>query len=101
MEMDVVEAHAEEDGVVAVQKDVIVDPELGIVAEVEKVVTAVDAGKGEVAVMEENAVSYLNGSSVSVPFLLQNQQKDFCNVSSLGFFRQARHIRRLQELTGK
>lgn len=45
-----------EDGFVAVQRDVIVDPELGIAAEVEKVVVAVDVGGGKVAVMEQNRV---------------------------------------------
>ena len=51
-----IQIHAEEDGVVAVQKDTIVDPELGIVAEVEKVVAAVDIGGGQIAVMEQNRV---------------------------------------------
>ena len=51
-----VQVAAGEDGFVAVQRDVIVDPELGIAAEVEKVVVAVDVGGGNVAVMEQNRV---------------------------------------------
>lgn len=51
-----IQVHAEEDGVVAVQRDVIVDPEMGIVAEVEKVVAAVDVGDGKIAVVEQNRV---------------------------------------------
>lgn len=51
-----VQVAAGEDGLVAVQRDIIVDPERGIAAEVEKVVVAVDVGDGKIAVMEQNRV---------------------------------------------
>ena len=47
---------ATDDGVVAVQRDVIIDRELGIAAEVEKVVVAVDLGGGNIAVAEQQRV---------------------------------------------
>ena len=52
-----IEIHKAEDGVVAVRRDVIVDPELGIAAEVEKVVAAVDVGGGKVALLEKTKVT--------------------------------------------
>lgn len=51
-----IEIHKGKDGVVAVRRDVIVDPELGIAAEVEKVVAAVDVGGGKVALLEATQV---------------------------------------------
>ena len=51
-----IEIHKGEDGVVAVRRDVIVDPELGIAAEVEKVIAAVDVGGGKVALLEKTRV---------------------------------------------
>ena len=48
-----VQVAAAEDGLVAVQRDIIVDPKSGIAAEVEKVVVAVDVGGGKVAVMQQ------------------------------------------------
>ena len=51
-----IEIHKGEDGVVAVRRDVIVDPELGTAAEVEKVVAAVDVGGGKVALLEATQV---------------------------------------------
>lgn len=62
-----IEIHAEEDGVVAVQRDTIVDPERGFVAEVEKVVTAVDAGEGRVAVVEQNRLKAIRAIPTQVP----------------------------------
>ena len=47
---------ATDDGVVAVQRDVIIDRERGIAAEVEKVVVAVDLGDGNIAVAEQQRV---------------------------------------------
>ena len=61
-----IEIHAEENGVVAVQRDTIVDPERGIVAEVEKVVTAVDAGEGRVAVVEQNRLKAIRAIPTQV-----------------------------------
>ena len=45
-----------DDGVVAVQRDVVIDRERGIAAEVEKVVVAVDLGDGNIAVAEQQRV---------------------------------------------
>lgn len=45
-----------EDGMVAVKKEVIIDPETGLLVEVEKVVVAVDVGDGRVAVREQQRV---------------------------------------------
>ena len=47
---------ASSSGVVAVQRDVIIDRERGIAAEVEKVVVAVDLGDGNIAVSEQQRV---------------------------------------------
>ena len=47
---------ATEDGVIAVQRDVIIDRQRGIVAEVEKVTVAVDLGDGNIAVAEQQRV---------------------------------------------
>ena len=49
-----VQIAAAEDGVVAVQRDVIVDREAGVAAEMEKVMVAVDDGEGHIAYMEQN-----------------------------------------------
>lgn len=53
------------DGLVAVQRDVIIDPKSGIAAEVEKVVVAIDVGEGKVAVMEQARVKALAVTNVS------------------------------------
>lgn len=60
-----VEVVAAEDGLVAVQRDVIIDPKSGVAAEVEKVVVAVDVGEGKVAVMEQARVKAVAVSNVS------------------------------------
>ena len=54
-----------EDGLVAVQRDTIIDPESGIAAELEKVVVAVDVGGGKVAVMEQAKFKALAVPNVS------------------------------------
>ena len=54
-----------EDGLVAVQRDTIIDPESGIAAELEKVVMAVDVGGGKVAVMEQAKIKALAVPNVS------------------------------------
>ena len=51
-----VQVAATDDGVVAVQRDVVVDRERGIAVEVEKVVVAVDVGGGNIAVAEQQRV---------------------------------------------
>ena len=51
-----VQVAATEDGVIAVQRDVIIDRQRGIVAEVEKVTVAVDLGDGNIAVAEQQRV---------------------------------------------
>lgn len=45
-----------EDGMVAVKKEVIADPETGMLLEVEKVIVAVDAGDGRIAVREQQRI---------------------------------------------
>ena len=45
-----------EDGLVAVRRDVIVDPENDVVAEVERVLVAREDDNGNVAVMQQNRV---------------------------------------------
>jgi len=58
---------AAEDGVIAVQRDVVVDPGTGIAAEVEKVTVAVDVGGGQIAVAEQQRViGYNIGRQVRV-----------------------------------
>ena len=47
---------ASEDAVIAVQRDLIVDPQLGCAVEVEKVAVAVDTGDGRIAVAERQRV---------------------------------------------
>ena len=47
---------ASEDAVIAVQRDVIVDPQLGRAVEVERVAIAVDAGDGKIAVAEQQRI---------------------------------------------
>ena len=47
---------ASEDAVIAVQRDVIVDPQLGRAVEVERVAIAVDAGDGRIAVAEQQRI---------------------------------------------
>ena len=44
------------DGLVAVRRDIVVDPERGVAAEVERVVVAVEDEEGNVAVMQQNRV---------------------------------------------
>lgn len=44
------------DHVVAVQRELVIDPELGIAAEVEKTTVAVDLGGGNIAVQERQRV---------------------------------------------
>lgn len=60
-----VQVAAAKEGLVAVQRDIIVDPKSGIAAEVEKVVVAVDVGGGKVAVMEQARVKALAVPNVS------------------------------------
>lgn len=60
-----VQVAAGKDGIVAVQRDIIVDPKSGIAAEVEKMVVAVDVGGGKVAVMEQARVKALAVPNVS------------------------------------
>ena len=58
---------AAEDGVIAVQRDVVIDPDTGIAAEVEKVIVAVDMGGGQIAVAEQQRiVGYKVGRQVRV-----------------------------------
>ena len=45
-----------EDGMVAVKKEVIIDPETGLLLEVEKVVVAADIGGGRIAVREQQRI---------------------------------------------
>ena len=52
-----VQVAATDDGVIAVQRDVIVDRERGIATEVEKVTMAVDLGDGNIAVAEQQRVT--------------------------------------------
>ena len=47
---------ASEDAVIAVQRDVIVDPQLGRAVEVERVAVAVDTGDGRIAVAEQQRI---------------------------------------------
>ena len=51
-----VQVAATDDGVVAVQRDVVIDRERGIAAEVERVTVAVDMGDGNIAVAEQQRV---------------------------------------------
>ena len=51
-----VEIARDKDGLVAVRRDVVVDPERGVVAEVERTVVAVEDSEGNVAVMQQNRV---------------------------------------------
>ena len=48
-----VQVPAADDGFVAVQRDIIIDPQSGTAAEVEKVTVVVDKGEGKVAVLEQ------------------------------------------------
>ena len=51
-----VQVAATEDGIIAVQRDVIIDRQRGIAAEVEKITVAVDMGDGNIAVAEQQRV---------------------------------------------
>ena len=51
-----VEIARDKDGLVAVRRDVVVDPERGVAAEVERTVVAVEDSEGNVAVMQQNRV---------------------------------------------
>ena len=56
---------AADDRIIAVQRDVVVDPDTGIAAEVEKVTVAVDMGGGQIAVAEQQrVVGYKIGGQV-------------------------------------
>ena len=45
-----------EDGIMAVQRDVIVDPQTGRAVQVEKIAVAVDTGDGNIAVAEQQRI---------------------------------------------
>lgn len=45
-----------EDGIMAVQRDIIVDPQTGRAVEVEKIAVAVDTGDGNIAVAEQQRI---------------------------------------------
>ena len=47
---------ASEDAVIAVQRDVVVDPQSGRAIEVERIAVAVDAGDGNIAVAEQQRI---------------------------------------------
>ena len=62
-----VQVAATEDGIVAIEREVIVDRELGIAAEVEKRTVAVDMGDGTIGVAEQQRVRVIQVGPVRLP----------------------------------